>query len=53
MGVCLNSVGMITLRDRVKLGADGGDKVERCFVQGRSRGNFPERWDDCGKFLDD
>lgn len=29
-----NSVGMITPRDRVKVGAIGGDKVERCFVPG-------------------
>ncbi|KJR46524.1 Succinyl-CoA ligase [ADP-forming] alpha chain [Desulfosporosinus sp. I2] len=30
-----NSVGMITPKDRVKVGAIGGDKVERCFVPGR------------------
>lgn len=30
-----NSVGMITPKDRVKIGAIGGDKVERCFVPGR------------------
>ena len=30
-----NSVGMITPKERVKVGAIGGDKVERCFVPGR------------------
>lgn len=30
-----NSVGMINPADRVKLGAIGGDNVERCFVPGR------------------
>lgn len=30
-----NSVGVITPKDRVKLGAIGGDKVERCFAPGR------------------
>ncbi len=30
-----NSVGIITPEDRVKLGAIGGDNVERCFVPGR------------------
>ncbi|AET67320.1 succinyl-CoA synthetase, alpha subunit [Desulfosporosinus orientis DSM 765] len=30
-----NSVGMITPKDRVKVGAIGGDNVERCFVPGR------------------
>lgn len=30
-----NSVGMITPKDRIKIGAIGGDKVERCFVAGR------------------
>lgn len=30
-----NSVGMITPKDRVKIGAIGGDKVERCFVPGK------------------
>ena len=30
-----NSVGLINPRDRVKLGAIGGDNVERCFVPGR------------------
>lgn len=30
-----NSVGMINPRDRVKLGAIGGDNVERCFVPGK------------------
>ncbi|GAB6174041.1 succinate--CoA ligase subunit alpha [Paradesulfitobacterium aromaticivorans] len=30
-----NSVGMITPKDRVKVGAIGGDKVERCFAPGR------------------
>lgn len=30
-----NSVGMITPKDRVKIGAIGGDKVDRCFVPGR------------------
>ncbi|HBW33854.1 CoA-binding protein [Desulfosporosinus sp. BICA1-9] len=30
-----NSVGMITPKDRMKVGAIGGDKVERCFVPGR------------------
>jgi succinyl-CoA synthetase alpha subunit len=29
-----NSVGVITPEDRVKLGAIGGDNVERCFVPG-------------------
>ena len=29
-----NSVGIITPEDRVKLGAIGGDNVERCFVPG-------------------
>lgn len=29
-----NSVGIITPEDRVKLGAIGGDKVERCFIPG-------------------
>jgi succinyl-CoA synthetase alpha subunit len=29
-----NSVGVINPEDRVKLGAIGGDKVERCFVAG-------------------
>ena len=29
-----NSVGLITPKDRVKIGAIGGDKVERCFVPG-------------------
>ncbi len=29
-----NSVGMINPTDRVKLGAIGGDNVERCFVPG-------------------
>jgi succinyl-CoA synthetase alpha subunit len=29
-----NSVGMINSADRVKLGAIGGDNVERCFVPG-------------------
>jgi len=30
-----NSVGVINPKDRVKLGAIGGDNVERCFVPGR------------------
>lgn len=30
-----NSVGLITPKDRVKVGAIGGDKVERCFAPGR------------------
>jgi len=30
-----NSVGMITPKDRVKIGAIGGDNVERCFAPGR------------------
>ncbi len=30
-----NSVGVINPADRVKLGAIGGDNVERCFVPGR------------------
>jgi succinyl-CoA synthetase alpha subunit len=30
-----NSVGIITPEDRVKLGAIGGDNVERCFVPGK------------------
>ncbi len=30
-----NSVGIINPADRVKLGAIGGDNVERCFVPGR------------------
>jgi succinyl-CoA synthetase alpha subunit len=30
-----NSVGMINPADRVKLGAIGGDNVERCFVPGK------------------
>lgn len=30
-----NSVGIITPKDRVKVGAIGGDKVERCFRPGR------------------
>ncbi|KLU60713.1 succinyl-CoA ligase [ADP-forming] subunit alpha [Peptococcaceae bacterium CEB3] len=30
-----NSVGVITPKDRVKIGAIGGDKVDRCFVPGR------------------
>ncbi len=37
-GVCVigpNSVGMITPKDRVKVGAIGGDNVERCFAPGR------------------
>jgi len=29
-----NSVGVITPKDKVKLGAIGGDNVERCFVPG-------------------
>ena len=29
-----NSVGVITPEDRVKLGAIGGDNVERCFIPG-------------------
>ncbi|AFM41337.1 succinyl-CoA synthetase, alpha subunit [Desulfosporosinus acidiphilus SJ4] len=29
-----NSVGIITPKDRVKVGAIGGDNVERCFVPG-------------------